>query len=80
MDTILFILSLCLKVFTLYFALVAVFALKKRTRRPRTAPGLRFAVVAAARNEEAVIGNLVQSVLDQDYPCELRDVYVIPNN
>ena len=44
MDTILFILSLCLKVFTLYFALVAVFALKKRTRRPRTAPGLRFAV------------------------------------
>lgn len=80
MDTIFFVLSLCLKVFTLYFALVAVFALKRRTRRPRTAPRYRFAVIAAARNEEAVIGSLVRSVLDQDYPAELRDVYVVPNN
>ena len=80
MDTILFALSLCLKVFTLYFALVAVFALKRRAHRPRTAPGIRFAVIAAARNEEAVIGNLVRSVLEQDYPSELRDVYVVPNN
>lgn len=80
MNTVLFALSFCLKVFTLYFALVAVFALKKRTRRPRTAPQTRFAVIAAARNEEAVIGNLVRSVLEQDYPVGLRDMYVVPNN
>ena len=30
MDTVLFILSLCLKIFTIYFAAVAVFALKNR--------------------------------------------------
>ena len=80
MDTVLFILSLCLKVFTLYFAAVALFALRRRRRYPRTEPRTKFAVVVAARNEEAVIGDLVHSVLAQDYPVALRDVYVIPNN
>ena len=69
-----------LKIFTLYFAAVAVFALRRRKRFPRSAPQTRFAVVVAARNEEAVIGNLVCSVLSQEYPEALRDVYVVPNN
>lgn len=34
----------------------------------------------AARNEELVIGSLVNSLLTQNYPPELYDVYVIPNN
>ena len=80
LDTILFVLSLSLKIFTLYFAAVAVFALRRRKRFPRSAPQTRFAVVVAARNEEAVIGNLVCSVLSQEYPEALRDVYVVPNN
>lgn len=79
-DTILFILSLCLKIFTVYFACVAVFALRRRKRRAQAQPRTRFAVLAAARNEEAVIGGFVRSVLEQDYPAGLRDVYVIPNN
>ena len=79
-DTILLVLSLCLKVFTIYFAAVAVFTLRRRRRRAQAKPQTRFAVLAAARNEEAVIGGFVRSVLDQDYPAELRDVYVIPNN
>lgn len=80
LDTILFALSLSLKIFTLYFAAVAVFALRRRRRYPHAAPGTRFAIVVAARNEEAVIGNLVRSILSQDYPAALRDVYVVPNN
>lgn len=80
MDTMLFVLSLCLKIFTVYFALVAVFALKKRQKYPHARPQTRFAVVIAARNEETVIGDLVRSVLEQDYPTHLRDVYVVPNN
>lgn len=73
-------LSLALKVFSLYFAAVAVFALAKRRRYPRTAPRTRFAVVVAARNEEAVIGNLIYSLRQQDYPPELCDIFVVPNN
>lgn len=80
MDDLLFILSLSLKLFTLYFAAVAVFTLCRRRKYPRTAPRTKFAVVVAARNEEAVIGNLVHSVLSQDYPASLRDTYVVPNN
>lgn len=80
MDDLLFILSLSLKLFTLYFAAVAVFTLRRRRKYPRAIAQTKFAVVVAARNEEAVIGNLVHSVLSQDYPASLRDIYVVPNN
>lgn len=80
MDTVFFVLSLCLKIFTVYFAAIALFALKKRNRYPAAPAQTRFAVVVAARNEEAVIGDLVHSVLTQDYPPQLRDIYVVPNN
>lgn len=39
-----------------------------------------YAFVIAAHNEEAVIGNLVTSILTQNYPRELMDVYVICDN
>ena len=68
-------LSFSLKIFTLYFAVVAVFALLRRRSYPAAAPQTRFAVVIAARNEETVIGNLIYSLLNQDYPAELLDVY-----
>lgn len=78
--TILLVLSFCLKIFTVYFALVAVFALGRRRHWPAAAPRTRFAAVIAARNEEAVIGNLVRSLREQDYPAQLCDIYVVPNN
>ena len=40
----------------------------------------RFAVLIAARNEELVIGPLINSLLTQEYPPELYDIWVIPNN
>ena len=40
----------------------------------------RFAVLIAARNEELVIGPLINSLLTQDYPAEFYDIWVIPNN
>lgn len=40
----------------------------------------RFAILIAARNEELVIGPLINSLLTQDYPSDLYDVWVIPNN
>lgn len=73
--------SLALKVTTVYFALVAVrWMLAGEQRWPEAAPRTRFAVVIAARNEETVIGRLVKSLLAQDYPRELFDVFVVPNN
>lgn len=40
----------------------------------------RFAILIAARNEELVIGPLINSLLTQEYPSELYDIWVIPNN
>ena len=40
----------------------------------------RFAVLVAARNEELVIGPLINSLLTQDYPSDLYDIWVIPND
>ena len=40
----------------------------------------KFAILVAARNEELVIGPLINSLLTQDYPADLYDIWVIPNN
>lgn len=39
-----------------------------------------YAVVIAARNEEAVLGHLIQSIRQQDYPAELVTTFVVADN
>ena len=40
----------------------------------------RYAVLISARNEGAVIGELLESIHRQNYPKELLDVYVVADN
>ena len=40
----------------------------------------RFAVLIAARNEAAVIGQLIDSIKAQNYPAQLVDVFVVADN
>ena len=40
----------------------------------------KFMAIIPAHNEEAVIGNLIESLKKQDYPKELLDLYVIADN
>ncbi len=40
----------------------------------------RYAIVISARNEEAVIGNLIDSIKRQDYPGELITTFVVADN
>ena len=40
----------------------------------------KYAVVIAARNEEAVIANLIESIKRQDYPAELISIFVVADN
>jgi cellulose synthase/poly-beta-1,6-N-acetylglucosamine synthase-like glycosyltransferase len=40
----------------------------------------KYAIMVAARNEEAVIGNLISSIKSQDYPKELVTVFVVADN
>ncbi len=75
-----FCLGLILKGLSLYFVVVALFCIRKPTPYPQAEAKNRFAILIAARNEQAVIGELVHSLQVQAYPKELFDIYVIPNN
>ena len=48
--------------------------------RKKHDPKNKFAIVIAARNEDMVIGNLIESLKIQNYPKNLYDIIVIPNN
>ncbi len=68
--------------FTCYayqFFYIPLALLKKRKPLPEGVPH-RFAVLIAARNEAAVIGNLIDSLKQQNYPAELIDIYVVADN
>ncbi len=59
------------------YKIVGVFATRKF--KPAKA-NHKYAILVAARNEEAVIGQLIDSIRQQDYPAELVDIYVVADN
>lgn len=63
--------------YQILFIPIAVFKKKKTSNTPQKH---RFAVLIAARNEEAVIGNLIKSLKCQSYPERLVDIYVAADN
>ena len=40
----------------------------------------KYGILIAARNEKAVIGNLIDSINKQDYPKELYTIFVVADN
>lgn len=63
--------------YQLYYVFVVL------TRKPKqlvAKKNHKFAVVISARNESAVIGQLIHSIKVQNYPSELIDVFVIADN
>ncbi|MBD5161049.1 MAG: glycosyltransferase family 2 protein [Oscillibacter sp.] len=63
-----------------YQLLYVPVALWRRHRVVTAAPLRRYAVLIAARNEAAVIAQLIDSIRQQDYPEEYLDVYVAADN
>lgn len=39
-----------------------------------------FAIIVPARNEEKVIGNLINSLKELNYPKDKYEIYIVPNN
>ena len=83
-DTINSILYIALTVLYFYQFIYIVIALigdKKKKLDTYEAKKLhKFAFIIAARNEQAVIGNLINSIKQQNYPAELIDVIVVADN
>ncbi len=76
----LFILGIPFFIYGAYYFFVGIFGYTKHNKYNEASSKHRFAAVIAARNESKVIDNLIESLRQQDYPKELLDIYVIPNN
>ena len=68
---------LCYSYQFVYLA-IGLFAKPKKTEA--AAPRHRIAVLIAARNEQAVIGNLINSIQAQDYPASHVEIFVVADN
>ena len=66
----------------IYFVITSLggFLIGKKYVLREYGDSIRIAAVIPARNEAAVIRELVKSLKAQEYPAELLDIYVIPNN
>lgn len=69
-----------LKIYAVYFGIISLFAIFGRKKESITDTKLRFAALIPARNEEACIAGIIKSLKAQDYPSDLIDIFVIPNN
>lgn len=68
-------------IYWLYQLVVSICSLVKLKDKPLLVDkNHKFMAILPAHNEEAVIGNLIESLKNQDYPKELLDIYVIADN
>ncbi|NCC68962.1 MAG: glycosyltransferase, partial [Clostridia bacterium] len=65
-----------------YQLVYTIVGLVCRRVKPEPEPSVlhRFAALVCARNEEAVVGELVESLKRQNYPAEFFDIYVLADN
>lgn len=63
-----------------YQVVYLLLRVKGSGRRFQARSMCRYAVLIAARNEAAVIGQLIDSIKAQDYPSHLVDIYVVADN
>ena len=66
--------------FVMYFGIISIFCILGKKEESDVKEQLKFAILIAARNEEKCIANSIKSLKEQNYPNELLDIYVIPNN
>ncbi|AYE33476.1 glycosyltransferase family 2 protein [Clostridium septicum] len=65
---------------TMYYFILAFMGLRRKDEKKNYKPEKKFAMIVAAHNEEVVIGKLIESMLNQNYPKELIDIFVIADN
>ena len=74
-------LSWTVTIFWLYQVLVSLCSLIKLKDKPlKVNKEHRFMAIIPAHNEEAVVGNLIESLKNQTYNKDLYDIYVIADN
>ncbi len=69
-------------VYGIYFAITGLIGVIKKSKyiEKESKKNNNFAILIPARNEEKVIGNLIDSLHSQNYPKDKYQIYVISNN
>ena len=81
LKILLIIINVLCTIYGVYFvSIVLLGALKKCPGSPPAPARKRIAAIICARNEARVIAGSVRTLLAQNYPRELFDVWVVPNN
>lgn len=79
-DFVMIPLQIFMFIVSMYFFIIGFFGLFRFKEDKILTPSKRFAVLVAAHNEQAVIAQLVDSLLNLNYPKDLYDIYVIADN
>ncbi|WP_243108727.1 glycosyltransferase family 2 protein [Clostridium rectalis] len=74
------IITITVFIVSMYYLCISFFGIWRKKDNRKVEPEKKFALIVAAHNEEIVIGNIVDSLNNLDYPKELYDVYVIADN
>ena len=61
-----------------FFTIISVF--KKSKKEKNFKPIHKFLILIPARNEENIITYLIESLKKQNYPNDMYQIYVAPNN
>ena len=81
LSYILWILSFFFTIYGLYYVITGVCAfLKPKNENVEISKINKFSIIIAARNEDMVIGNLIDSLKKQNYDKDAFDINVIVNN
>ena len=80
MKILLIILISIIIIYFSYFIFICIGLFKKNNNKDIKSKKHSFAILIASRNEEKVIGNLINSLNKQKYPKNLYKIYVILNN
>ena len=67
-------------IYLFHFVVFAISGLVHKKRYPKVEEKCRYGIIVSAKDEENVIGRLINSIRDADYPQDKLDVFVIAHN
>ncbi|MFA6848851.1 MAG: glycosyltransferase family 2 protein [Selenomonadaceae bacterium] len=79
-DVIMIPMQIIIFLFTMYYFVIGFCGMWRKKEKKILIPQKTFAVIVAAHNEKAVIGQLIDNLKTLEYPKELYDIYVIADN
>lgn len=67
-------------VLMVHFIIISIVGLFNKKKYPKTDIINRYGIIIPARNEDKVVGGLIDSILASDYPKDKIDIFVIAHN